>query len=310
MTRRFGTDNYQYELVENWPAEPIAGVATTVAVDSQGRVYVGLRNIPPDGSVPNIRPGIGHILVLNPDGTVFSHWENTLSSPHAVWINANDEVFVADTGLHTITKHAPTGELLLTLGTKGTPGKPGSPFNMPTAAVQAPNGDIVVSDGYGQNYVHRFTEQGEFVKSWGGGDPVFLQRYQGGPVTGTPSKKPGEFNIPHDVLVDANSMVHIMDRENGRFHTFTLDGEFVSMVEGVSKPFDSALDSEGNFHILGDQVVEIWTPSGERLGSWGEKGLEPGQFGYTPHGCWIDPAGSFYVAEVGALNRLMKYRRV
>jgi hypothetical protein len=310
VAKRFGIDGFQYELVENWPTEAIAGVATTVAADSKGRVYVGLRNVPPDGRVPNIRPGVGHILVLNPDGTVFTHWDNVLSSPHAVWINANDEVFVADTGFHTITRYAPTGELLMTLGTKGEPGAPGAPFNMPTAAVQAPNGDILVSDGYGQNRVHRFTERGDHIVSFGGGDPVFLQKYQGGPITGQPSTKPGEFNIPHDVLVDANSMVHVMDRENGRWHTFTMDGDFVSMVTDVSKPFDAALDADGNFHILGDKIVEIWTPDGKKLGAWGEQSDAPGHFGYTPHGCWMDAEGSFFVAEVGAFSRLFKYRRV
>ncbi len=57
---------------------------------------------------------------------------------HAVWVNDQDEVFVVDTGLHTITRHAPSGEVLLTLGTPGEPGAAGRPFNMPTAAVQAP----------------------------------------------------------------------------------------------------------------------------------------------------------------------------
>ena len=71
-----------------------------------------------------------------------------------------------------------SGEVLLMLGTPGQPGQPGMPFNMPTAAAQAPNGDILVSDGYGQNWMHRFSASGELILSWGGGDPVFIQRQQ------------------------------------------------------------------------------------------------------------------------------------
>ena len=58
-------------------------------------------------------------------------------------------------------------------------------------------------------------------------------------------------------------MVHVMDRENGRWHTFTMDGTFVSMVTDVSKPFDAALDADGNFHILGDKIVGIRTRAGQ-----------------------------------------------
>ena len=53
-------------------------------------------------------------------------------------------MFVADTGLHTIAGHAPSGELLLMLGTPGEPVLTGAALNMPTCAVQAPNGEILV----------------------------------------------------------------------------------------------------------------------------------------------------------------------
>jgi hypothetical protein len=310
VARRFGAEGYQFEVVEGWPKVDVKGVAASVACDSQGRVYVGIRNIPASGGFGNILPGVGRILVLNPDGSVHSDWGNTFSSPHAVWVNADDEIFVADTGLHTITRHAPSGEVLLTLGTPGQAGQPGQPFNMPTGAVQAPNGDIVVSDGYGQNWMHRFSATGEHILSWGGGDPVFIQKFRGEPVTGRTATEPGKFNLPHDVHVDARSHVYVMDRENLRWQVFTLNGEFISEVTGVNRPCDVAVDSDGIFHIVGGGGVETWTPAGEKLGSWGEKGVEPGQFKFGPHGCWIDGENSLYVGEVGGNNGLQKFRRV
>lgn len=310
MARRFGTGQYQYEVVEGWPKIEIKGVAADVACDSRGRVYVGVRNIPEGGGVANILPGVGHVLVLGPDGNYLADWGNIFSSPHGVWINAADEVFVADTGQHTVTKHAPTGEVLLTLGTKGVPGTPGAPFNMPTRAKQAPNGDILVSDGYGQNRVHRFSAGGEHILSWGKGDPVFIQQFRGEPVTGRPGTGPGEFNLPHDVMVDANSRVYVLDRENSRWQVFTLDGEFVSQCQGVSRPNDVAVDADGVFHIVSGSGVEIRRPDGELIGRWGEKGSEPGQFANGPHGVWIDAEGSLYIAEVGGNDRLQKFRRV
>jgi hypothetical protein len=310
VARRFGAEGYQFEVVEGWPRVEIKGVAASVACDSRGRIYVGVRNIPRGGGVASILPGVGHILVLNSEGRFLADWGNTFSSPHAVWVNGDDEIFVADTGLHTITKHAPSGEVLLTLGTPGQPGQPGAPFNMPTSAVQAPNGDIVVSDGYGQNWVHRFTARGEHMLSCGGGDPVFIQRFRGEPVTGRVAAEPGKFNVPHDVHVDPSSRVYVMDRENLRWQTFTLDGEFLSEVTGADRPCDVAVDADGIFHIVGGGGVETWTPAGEKLAIWSERGPEPGRFANWPHGCWIDPEGSLYIGEVGGNNRLQKFRRV
>jgi sugar lactone lactonase YvrE len=309
VTRRFGTDRFQFEVVEGWPKQEIKGVAASVACDSRGRVYVGVRNIPPGGGVGSILPGQGRVVVLNPDGSLHGDWDFTFSSPHAVWVNDQDEVLVADTGLHTITKHAPSGEVLLTLGTPGEPGAPGSPFNMPTGAVQAPNGDIFVSDGYGQNWMHRFSAKGELILSWGGGDPVFIQQFRGEPITGVTATEPGKFNLPHDVYVAPDTTVYVLDRENLRWQTFDLDGGYLAQVNGVNRPCDVAMDSQGILHIVGGGGVEIWTRAGEKLGAWGEKGHEPGQFKFGPHGCWIDGEDSLYIGEVGGNEGLQKFRR-
>lgn len=306
MSKRVGFGSFQYELVENWPKVSIRGAAADVAVDSEGRVYVGVRNPKPDGSVGTSRVGVGHVVVLDRDGREIGDWGNVFTSPHGVWVNQDDEIFVADAGGHTITKHAPTGEVLLTLGTRGKAGAPGEPFNLPTHAVQAPNGVIVVSDGYGQNRIHRFSARGEHILSFGAGKVVF--RVEG---AGPPSTGPGEFNVPHDVVVDRDSRVIVMDRENNRWQVFTLDGEFVSMREGVTHPNKALFDDGGRLHIAGGAGIEIWEKDGTRVGSWGETGPEPGQFlRGSVHGAWIDAEGSLYTAEPAFNNRLQKFVRV
>ena len=310
MKKQFGTGSYRYEVVEGWPKVEIKGVAADVACDSRGRVYVGVRNPRPDGGPASIGPGVGHVLVLGPDGGYLADWGNVFSSPHGIWINGDDEIFLADTGVHTVTKHAPSGEVLLNLGTRGTPGAPGAPFNMPTRAKQAPNGDIFVSDGYGQNRIHRFSSGGEHILSWGGGDPVFLQKFMGQPITGRAGTGPGEFNLPHDVIVDRDSRVYVMDRENSRWQVFTVNGDFVSECAGVDRPNDVAVDADGVLHIVSGSGVELRTPDGTLVGRWGEKGAEPGQFANGPHGVWMDPTGALYIAEVGGNNRLQKFVRV
>jgi DNA-binding beta-propeller fold protein YncE len=252
------------------------------------------------------------MLVLDRDGAVVARWEHVAGSPHGVWVNPSGEVYLADTGTHTVTKHAPTGEVLLTLGTPGQTGEPGAPFNMPTHAVEAPNGDIFVSDGYGQNRIHRFSAKGEHILSFGGGDSVFLgRRFGAGPTDGTPGTAPGQFNVPHDVYVSADSQVYVMDRENNRWQVFNVDGELQSICEGVNHPNKLLPNDDGTFHLVGANGVEIRRPDGALVGRWGEVGDEPGQFiRGSIHGGWIDDQAAIYTAEAGYINRLQKFARV
>ena len=89
-----------------------------------------------------------------------------------------------------------------------------------------------------------------------------------------------------------------------------MDGEYITQVNDVQNPCDVAVDADGIFHIVGGGGVSSWTPDGQKLSQWGEKGDAPGQFANGPHGCWIDPEGSLYIGEVGGNNRLQKFRRV
>jgi hypothetical protein len=311
VSKRIGTGDYQYELMEGWPKAEIAGSVADVACDSQGRIYAGVRNRQADGKPGNILGGGGHVLVFDRDGNVVKRWDYTFSAPHGVWINKNDEVYLADTADHTITKHAPTGEVLLTLGTKGQKGPPGEPFNMPTHAVESPNSDIFVSDGYGQNRIHRYSAKGEHILSFGSGGSVFLARRFGtGDGGGTPGTGPGQFNVPHDVMVSADSRVYVADRENGRWQVFTAAGEHLSICDGVEHPNKFIVDADGVFHLVGALGVEIRKADGTRVGVWGEKGDGPGQFIASVHGGCMDAEGSIYTAEAGFINRLQKFRRV
>ena len=130
-------------------------------------------------------------------------------------------------------------------------------------------------------------------------------------MTGRPGTDPCQFNVPHELLVTADNLVYVMDRENHRWQVFTTDGAFVSLQEHVSHPNRVALDADGTFHIAGGAGIEIWKRDGTKIGSWGEKGEEPGQFvAGSVHGAWMDTDGSLYTAEASRHNRLQKFVRV
>lgn len=292
MSNRFGFGKYQYEFVSSWPQFPKAGVASDVAVDSQGLAYVSFRDAP----YPETRSGA--ILVFDKEGRYLRSWgEELFTTPHGIWIGPDDEIFHVDAYGHMVNKFSPDGDVLLTLGTPGEYGPEGAPFRGPTRAVLSRSGEIFVSDGYRQNRVHRFTAEGELITSWGSG------------VAGT---GPGEFDLPHDVTVDKNDRVYVMDRANNRCQIFNVDGQYQEEWPDIIVPNDAVINEEDVMHIAEGvpPAILVTTLSGEVLGRWGEQGDGPGQFAGIPHGLWMDAQGDVYVAQVGADNALNRYTRV
>ena len=69
-----------------------------------------------------------------------------------------------------VFKFSPDGKLLLTLGKAGVAGDGPDTFNQPSDVVVAPNGDIFVADGHGDNTnarIVKFSKDGKFIKTWG-----------------------------------------------------------------------------------------------------------------------------------------------
>ena len=142
--------------------------------------------------------------------------------------------------------------LLMTLGTPGVPSdtgydgkvtssitRLGPPFNRPTKAAIGPNGDIFVSDGYGNARIHRFSSAGELIESWG-----------------ELGSGPGQFNVPHGVWV-ADDRVFVADRENDRVQIFSLAGELLEIWDHVQRPTDIYVDTQGLVYIS-----SLWWPAG------------------------------------------------
>ncbi len=279
----YGSGDYRYEVVEGWGQIPQLGLASGVACDSQDRVYVFNRS-------PN--PAM---LVYERDGRFIGAWgENLFKTPHGIWISPDDEIYTTDTEDHTVRKFSLSGKLLQTWGTVDEPGPPGQPFNQPTRAVLSQSGEIYVSDGYGQSRVHRLTPDGEVIVSWG-----------------APGSGPGEFNLPHDVTVDKNDRVYILDRGNLRCQIFDSNGEYITEWGDLRSPNDLFIDSDDVIHIAeGGQRITVMTLGGEILTHWGEQGERAGQFSNSPHGIWIDSHGDVYISEVIAEKRFQKFARV
>lgn len=285
----FGSDHYTYEVVEGWGRGPEGrkmGIVSSMATDSQDRVYVIDRE-------PN--PAI---VVFDREGRFLGSWgEDFLKVPHSIWIGEDDIIYMTDCEMHTVMTFTLDGDMLSMLGTPGKPGALGQPFNSPTWAVPGLDDDLYVTDGYGQNYVHRFTSDGELIRTWGG--------------AGT---EPGQFDTPHCVRVDKNGRVFILDRANSRIQIFDAEGNLLDIWTHRLAANDLFIDKNDILYLAeAENRVSIMNLDGDILTEWGgcEKSERPGFFLEAPHGIWVDSHGDIYVCEVPFTpNRIQKYRRL
>ena len=125
-----GDGDYRYEVDYSWPKMPDwweFGKATDVAVDSKDRVWVYSRGLHP-------------VTAWTADGDFIGSWgEGFFRQPHGMYIDKEDNLWLTEWQRHIVTKHSPSGEILLELGVRDyaevtvTPhGEHGLPFNSPT----------------------------------------------------------------------------------------------------------------------------------------------------------------------------------
>jgi DNA-binding beta-propeller fold protein YncE len=282
----FGGSGYSYEVVEGWgqlPAGWTFGWIPAVAVDSQDRVYVYSRSEHP-------------MVIFDREGRFLGSWgEEILKDAHGLFIDASDTFWCVERNTHCVHKLTADGKLLMTLGTPGQPGEEGRPFRLPTDIAFSSSGEIFITDGYGNSRIHKYSPDGELLKSWG-----------------RPGSGPGEFNLPHGIRVDRQDRLLVCDRENNRIQIFNTDGEYLTEWGGFLQPDFIYIGPDDTLYVSElRQRVSILTPDGERITDWGggKSSARPGEFLACPHGIWCDSRGDLYVGEVQTDGRLQKFAR-
>lgn len=300
-----GRRELRYHAPECWAKLP-AGWSLTevaaVAVDSQDRLFAFDRGEHP-------------VMVFDRDGMMLTTWgENLFVRPHGITIGPDDAVYCTDDVGHTVRKFSPDGSLLMTIGNAGQPSdtgatsidfrtirRSGPPFHYPTNVALSPQGEIYVSDGYGNARVHKFAPDGRLLLSWG-----------------EPGDGSGQFRVPHGIAVRGDGTIWVADRENSRVQIFTADGAFIDQWINVARPCQVTFDGDGNLWVaeLGYRAgmwpgtaapspgatggrVSVFAADGRLLARFGggDQPTAPGDF-FAPHGICIDSRGDVYVAEV------------
>ncbi len=287
MSITVGSGDFRYELQENWAQLPDGWVfkqVGAVAVDENDDVYVFNRSDHP-------------VIVFNRAGEFQRAFgEGHFPSAHGMCFGKDGTLWLADSADHTVKNFTRFGEHIRTLGVIDEP-HDDEPFNRPTDVTVASNGDLYMSDGYGNNRVHVFTGDGEYKFSWG----------QSGDLPGVWD---GDFNLPHNIWIHKD-LAYVADRENHRVQIFDLQGGHVDTWTDFIQPTDVYIDGNDIAYVAElRNRVSIADLNGNVITRWGRFPTdEPGMF-YAPHGIWVDSHSDLYVGEVLEGQRIQKFRRL
>ncbi len=255
-----------FKLTKDWSE----GEASGVAINSKGHIYLFRRAKP-------------FLTEFDQDGAFIRSFDNALfDHPHGIRIDHDDNLWTTDDVNNTVLKLSPTGQVLLVLGRRNTGGEGAWVFNKPADVGFSRDGDIYVADGYGNSRIVKFDRDGNFIKAWGS--------YGAGP---------GEFDLPHSVVVDRTGRVIVADRENGRIQVFSSDGKFLEEWKGIGYPYGLALTPDDHIWMADggfDRIVEL-DLHGKILGAFGSPGHRPGQLAWA-HFLAVSDDKKIFVADV------------
>lgn len=302
---------YTYEWMEHWVRIPDTESAKTskthgVAVVSGGDVLV-------------FNQGQPALLRYSAEGILKNAWGDRFAGAHGLTVVCEDGVerlWLVDQVTCEVVKTSLDGKTLLNLERPPIPLYQGTRYIPTWVAVHEErwrgNGDVWVADGYGGNYVHRYSRSGAYLSS----------------INGTEGKA-GAFDCPHGISFissDDGVELYIADRGNARVQVYDAEGKFKRVVGAgfLSSPCGFA-SREGVIYVpelfgrltLMDQRGRLIGYIGENPGidrTVGWPHLSPDQIHVgkfnSPHGVAVDEQGNAYIGEWIYGGRVVKLARL
>ncbi|HMD18248.1 MAG TPA: 6-bladed beta-propeller [Terriglobales bacterium] len=180
------------------------------------------------------------VIAVDKEGRVLhSFGKGLYKIPHAVRLDSEGNVWTVDAASSTVIKFSPKGEKLLQIDVGGLPGSGLGAFRGTTDIAFAPKGRIFISDGYANARILEYTVDGKKVREWG-----------------SAGAGPGQFHLPHSIVVDEDNILYVADRENGRIEKFDLDGKFLGEIPNLGRTYSLKLGANGTLWAGMQQLNE------------------------------------------------------
>lgn len=322
---KIGSGANTYHWMDGWANTPNLDSARA-GWAHRGVVVTG------DGDVITFHPGDPTLLVFDRAGKLKHSHDTGLTEAHGITLvkeGGSEYLWIADNGRKRqpgigyqypggggqysgqVVKTTLDGRVVTTLAKPDHPvyreGNYSPTFVMVNEERFGGNGDVWVTDGYGESYVHRFDKDGRYLSSLNGEEG-----------------QAGRFSCPHAIFIDRRKSqpeLYIADRTNGRVQVYDLEGGFKRAFGSDYLTSPSAFVTHGDLLViaelrarlvlvdsddrlvcyLGDNQpvcqVEGWPNNKNQAGEIvPTKLLEAGKFN-SPHGLAVDSDGNLYVAE-------------
>ena len=244
--------------------------------------------------------GPNPLALFEADGAFVRSWgQGQYVRPHGMRLDAEGNIWTTDVAGHTVRKMSPDGDVLMTLGVHGQAGvweeaASEGLLMEPTDLAFGLAGEIymIIGHGDGPPAVLKFDSAGTLLTSWGS---------QG---TG-----PGEFDTPHSIVVDAEGLVYVADRQNRRVQIFDADGNYITERKYKGLPCGLYIADDQQMYMVSGFSGEILRldEDGKAIGATGQPGPGLGEFGEA-HYMTIASNGDIYVADTvkRALHKYVK----
>ncbi|PCJ98930.1 MAG: 6-bladed beta-propeller [Flavobacteriaceae bacterium] len=209
-----GHNNYTYKIDLNWgalnPAYHPVNDCHEMVQDSKGRILLLTNNIK------------NNIIVYDTSGRLIETWGTDYPGAHGLTLNienGEDFLYISDNNRNEVIKTTIDGKVVQVFPFPKESGKYQSKGQyIPTETTVAPNGDVYVADGYGEQYILHYNEKGELLNVFGGrGNEDHL------------------FNNAHGICIDHrdrhNPTLLITARQQNSLKRFSLEGEFLERYD-------------------------------------------------------------------------------
>jgi streptogramin lyase len=240
------------------------------------------------------------------------------SSPSGVTVDGAGNVFVADTGNHTLRKILPTGQVATVAGLAGSSGSAdgtggGAQFHYPQKAAADSAGNLYVVDS--DNHILRKVTPAGVVTTLAGG--VGVAGTNDGPGT------QARFNSPLGIAVDGTGSVYVADTYNHSIRKVTPGGVVITLagtpsVSGTNNgvgttakfyyPCGVAVSTNGTVYVADfyNHVIRkitaagaVTTFAGKMSTSGSANGTSTTARFNNPFGLAVGSGGTLYVVDYG-----------
>ncbi len=298
------------------PEHVYMGEAAGVATNSKGHIYVYTRTgdaYATTGTSRTFSHGGSRLFEFDQNGKYVGEIGQDSYGflvAQSVRVDPQDNIWIVDKSSSLVIKFAPDGRVLMPLGRKpeaifvgvrggGPPaggrgpgagrggeagprplpgaGAPGDLFNGPTDVAWDAQGNIFISDGFGNARIAKFDKNGKYIKSWG-----------------SRGSEPGQFNNPRSLATDAQGNVYVADKGNNRIQVFDNDGTFKTQITGVGAPAAICISPGSHPFLYSSDSNEVNSLDHGEIYKMELDGKVLGQFGRAGHA----------LKEFGAVNEI------